>query len=172
MEGESSISKPRRKLGEEQENTIQQLDGQFDTKDSEKEDVPMIIDDFPYECNGTSPFLDSNISENLDSSSSNLLNLLSLSWDDILYTSLMPLMSIEEIFRLRATSRGFRSMVDGYFMQLRNLDLTAIGSRFTTNAFKVNFTPMLEKPEVHLLSSIMEQLIISNIFHFPDHHRQ
>ena len=142
MEGESSISKPRRKLGEEQDDKVQQLDGQFDLKDSEKEDDPMIIDDFPFKCNGTSTFLDSNISENLDSSSPNLLNLLSLSWDDILYTSLMPLMSIEEIFRLRATSRGFRSMVDGYFMQLRNLDLTSIGSRFTTNAFKVNFTAM------------------------------
>ena len=145
MEGESSISKPRRKLGEEPDEKIQQLDGQFDTKDIEKEDVPMIIDDFPYECNATSPFLDSNISENLDSSSSNLLNLLSLSWDDILYTSLMPLMSIEEIFRLRATSKGFRSMVDGYFMQLRNLDLTSIGSRFTTHAFKVNFTAVFDK---------------------------
>ena len=145
MEGESSISKTRRKLVEEQDDKIQQLDGQFDTKDSEKEDAPMIIDDFPYECNGTSSFLDSNISENLDSSSSNLPNLLSLSWDDILYTSLMPLMSIEEIFRLRATSRGFRSMVDGYFMQLRHLDLTSIGSRFTTHAFKVNFLLMLEK---------------------------
>ena len=145
MEGESSISKPRRKLGEEQDDKVEQLDGQFDLKDSEKEDDPMIIDDFPYKCNGTSTFLDSNISENLDSSSSNLPNLLSLSWDDILYTSLMPLMSIEEIFRLRATSRGFRSMVDGYFMQLRNLDLTSIGSRFTTHAFKVNFTAVFEK---------------------------
>ena len=145
MEGESSISKPRRKLGEEQDDKVEQLDGQFDLKDSEKEDDPMIIDDFPYKCNGTSTFLDSNISENLDSSSPNLLNLLSLSWDDILYTSLMPLMSIEEIFRLRATSRGFRSMVDGYFMQLRNLDLTSIGSRFTTHAFKVNFTAVFDK---------------------------
>ena len=145
MEGESSISKPRRKLGEEQDDKIQQLDGQFDLKDSDKEDVPMIIDDFPYECNGTSPFLDSNISENLDSSSSNFPSLLSLSWDDILYTSLMPLMTIEEIFRLRATSRGFRSMVDGYFMQLRKLDLTSIGSRFTTHAFKVNFAAVFDK---------------------------
>ena len=145
MEGESSISKTRRKLVEEQDDKIQQLDGQFDTKDSEKEDAPMIIDDFPYECNGTSSFLDSNISENLDSSSSNFPSFLSLSWDDILYTSLMPLMTIEEIFRLRATSRGFRSMVDGYFMQLRHLDLTSIGSRFTTHAFKVKFSPMLEK---------------------------
>ena len=153
MEGESSISKPRRKLGEEQDDKIQQLDGQFDLKDSDKEDVPMIIDDFPYECNGTSPFLDSNISENLDSSSSNFPSLLSLSWDDILYTSLMPLMTIEEIFRLRATSRGFRSMVDGYFMQLRKLDLTSIGSRFTTHAFKVNFSVILSKSESSLIFS-------------------
>ena len=155
MEGESSISKPRRKLGEEQDDKVQQLDGQFDLKDSEKEDDPMIIDDFPFKCNGTSTFLDSNISENLDSSSSNLLNLLSLSWDDILYTSLMPLMSIEEIFRLRATSRGFRSMVDGYFMQLRNLDLTSIGSRFTTHAFKVNFTAMVDENFTLILCKIL-----------------
>ena len=63
--------------------------------------------------------------------------LLRLSWDYVLYRSLLPLLAIDDMFRLRATSRTCHEMVNGYFDQLRTLNVSAVGSRFTTNAFKV-----------------------------------
>ena len=121
----------------EQEDHIGQLDGQFDTKDTTESEEMMLIDT-PDDCRDSGILDNSNVPNWNSPSTSVLPFLLTLSWDDILYTSLMPLLSIEDIFRLRGTSTGFRSMVDGYFAQLRILDLTSIGSRFTTKAFKVS----------------------------------
>ena len=122
---------------EEQADQIGQLDGQFDTNDNTENDEMMILDS-PDDCHDLVR-LDNSKSTNTNSNfTSEVPFLLSLSWDDIIYTSLMPLLSIEDIFRIRGTSSGFRSMVDGYFEQLKTLDLTSIGSRFTTKAFKVN----------------------------------
>ena len=122
---------------EEQADQIGQLDGQFDTNDNTENDEMMILD-CPGDCHDLVR-LDNSKSTNTNSNfTSEVPFLLSLSWDDIIYTSLMPLLSIEDIFRIRGTSSGFRSMVDGYFEQLKTLDLTSIGSRFTTKAFKVN----------------------------------
>ena len=63
--------------------------------------------------------------------------LLRLSWDYVLYRSIMPLLGIDDMFRLRATSKTCHAMVNGYFDQLRTVNVSAVGSRFTTNAFKV-----------------------------------
>ena len=117
---------------------IGQLDGQFDTNDNTENDEMMQLDN-PEDCRDlvildNSKVTNTNLHFTTDSPC-----LLSLSWDDVIYTSLMPLLSIEDIFRIRGTSSGFRSMVDGYFAQLKTLDLTSIGSRFTTKAFKVSY---------------------------------
>ena len=143
---EDAVALKRRQLREEQIqkaeksgetnplDNITQLDGQFDTNDNEEEDEEMEI------ITNTDQYTTSIFNPVLSSDDGNYTSelLLSLSWDDVLYTSLMPLLSMEDMFRLRGTSTGFRVMVDGYFAQLKTLDLSSIGSRFTTKAFKVS----------------------------------
>ena len=121
----------RKKLKEKQldEERVLQLDGAFDTNDNDEE---VMIMEIPNECQDTA-LLSSKMCAD-----SNIPFLLRLSWDYILYTSIIPLLNIEDILRLRGVSTGFRMMVNGYFAQLKTIDLTSIGSRFTTKAFKVS----------------------------------
>ena len=53
------------------------------------------------------------------------LPLLELSWDDILLPELLPLLSVEDVFRLRAVSRGHLALVTAYFARARRLDISA-----------------------------------------------
>ena len=130
-----SVALQRRQLGEQNLEQVAQLDGQFDTNVNEENDEMMLI-------NNTDTCIKDILNPGLPADVNympELPLLLRLSWDDVLYTSLIPLLSIEDMFRLRGTSTGFRVMIDGYFAQLRTLDISSIGSRFTTNAFKVSF---------------------------------
>ena len=56
---------------------------------------------------------------------SSFLRLLELSWDDILFPALLPLLSVEDVFRLRAASRGHHALVTEYFARARRLDISA-----------------------------------------------
>ena len=138
---EDKATQARRALREQKLKELGQLDGQFDPIDNTEDDECMQLDSPLDECLHTKKVFDSNKFLNAAPPSlaaSNISSwLLSLSWDDILYTTLLPMLSMEDIFRLRGTSTGFRTMVDGYFAQLKKLDLTSIGCRFTTKAFKV-----------------------------------
>ena len=53
------------------------------------------------------------------------LRLLDLSWDDILFPALLPLLSVEDVFRRRAASRGLHALVTEYFARARRLDISA-----------------------------------------------
>ena len=134
---EAHQKKMAEKVDEITNTDIGQLDGQFDTNENTENDEMMQIDSLE-DCHDLDILYNSKITNINLAFESDLPFLLSLSWDDIIYTSLMPLLSIEDIFRIRGTSSGFRSMVDEYFAQLKTLDLTSIGSRFTTKAFKVS----------------------------------
>ena len=129
-----TLDEQRQRLREQARNKVLQVDGQVDANDNDENDEMMIIDNVD---NCTSVIVDSALSDDLNYMSE-LPLLLRLNWDDVLYTSLLPLVSIEDLFRLRATSASFRTMVDGYFGQLKTLNLSSIGGRFTTTAFKVN----------------------------------
>ena len=139
---EDKATAARRALREQKLKELGQLDGQFDPIDDCTEaEENMQLDSPLDECSHQKMmFNDITLSNTLIPSltANNTPSwLLSLSWDDILYTTLLPMLSMEDIFRLRGTSTGFRTMVDGYFEQLKSLDLTSIGCRFTTKAFKV-----------------------------------
>ena len=129
-----TLDEQRQRLREQARNKVLQVDGQVDANDNDENDEMMIIDNAD---NCTSVIVDSALSDDLNYMPE-LPLLLRLNWDDVLYTSLLPLLSIEDLFRLRATSASFRTMVDGYFGQLKTLDLSSIGGRFTTTAFKVS----------------------------------
>ena len=129
-----TLHEQRQRLREQARKKILQVDGQVDANDNDENDEVMIIDNAD---NCTSVIVDSALSDDLNYIPE-LPLLLRLNWDDVLYTSLLPLLSIEDLFRLRATSASFRTMVDGYFCQLKTLDLSSIGGRFTTTAFKVS----------------------------------
>jgi hypothetical protein len=141
---EAHQKKMAEKVDEITNTDIGQLDGQFDTNENTENDEMMQIDSLE-DCHDL-VLLDNSKIKNINFTS-DLPFLLTLSWDDIIYTSLMPLLSIEDIFRIRGTSSGFRSMVDEYFAQLKTLDLTSIGSRFTTKAFKVSYLYLEENDE-------------------------
>ncbi len=51
--------------------------------------------------------------------------LLDLSWDDILFSTVLPMLSAEDLFRLRAVSRGCHALVTEYFSRQRKLDISA-----------------------------------------------
>ena len=139
---EDKATAARRALREQKLKELGQLDGQFDSIDScseaeESMQTDSTLDEYPHQKMVFDETTLSNAHRPSLTASNTPSWLLSLSWDDILYTTLLPMLSMEDIFRLRGTSTGFRTMVDGYFEQLKNLDLTSIGCRFTTKAFKV-----------------------------------
>ena len=139
---EDKVTAARREMREQKLRELGQLDGQFDPVDSPEDDEKMQLDSPLDEYLHKTAFDDSSFSDVNSSSETEKMMpwLLSLSWDDILYTSLLPMLNMDDVFRLRGTSTGFRTMIDGYFSQLKNLDLTSIGCRFTTKAFKVTIS--------------------------------
>ena len=139
---EDKATAARRALREQKLKELGQLDGQFDpiddcTEAEENMQLDSPLDEYSHQKMMVDNTKFSNIVFLSQAEFNNPSWLLSLSWDDILYTTLLPMLNMEDIFRLRGTSTGFRTMVDGYFEQLKNLDLTSIGCRFTTKAFKV-----------------------------------
>jgi len=64
--------------------------------------------------------------------------LLCVSWTDVLFPSLLPRLSLEDLFRLRSVSSRFRQLVDEYFAQTQSIQLTSkSASRINALAFKV-----------------------------------
>ena len=147
-----TLDEQRQRLREQARNKVLQVDGQVDANDNDENDEMMIIDNAD---NCTSVIVDSALSDDLNYMPE-LPLLLRLNWDDVLYTSLLPLLSIEDLFRLRATSASFRTMVDGYFGQLKTLDLSSIGGRFTTTAFKVSQCYQGFRPDQCFIKSLLK----------------
>lgn len=64
------------------------------------------------------------------------LAFVTLSWSDIIFPRILPLLEIEDFFRLRCVSKDFLELVDQYFAQNRILDLRH-AKRYTERAFKI-----------------------------------
>ena len=63
--------------------------------------------------------------EPTSASGRSFLPLLELSWDDLLFPAVLPLLSVEDVFRLRAVSRGHHALVTEYFARAKRLDISA-----------------------------------------------
>ena len=61
-----------------------------------------------------------------------------LSWEDIWLVEILPILSLEELFRFRGTCRTSYELVNIYFSRLKKVDLTDKKS-FNLEHYKVNF---------------------------------
>jgi hypothetical protein len=62
--------------------------------------------------------------------------LLDLSWEDLLFATLLPMLSVEDVFRLRAVSRGCHALATEYFCRAKKLDVTS-KRNISIEAFRV-----------------------------------
>jgi hypothetical protein len=65
-----------------------------------------------------------------------MLTLFDLSWSDLLLPLVLPLLTVEDLFRLRATSRQAHNLVTEFFATARKIALTS-GRNCTPEALKV-----------------------------------
>ena len=65
--------------------------------------------------------------------------LLELCWEDILFPQVLPCLSIDDLFNLRATNKGCCDLVDSYFDQAKKLDLSS-KKNISLEALKVRLT--------------------------------
>ena len=64
--------------------------------------------------------------------------LLRLSWEDVLFSSILPLLSMEDCFRLRATNSAVKEMVESYFSQRKKIVIgSQTGLKMSCVAFEV-----------------------------------
>ena len=82
----------------------------------------LILQARPVQCHVTKMSLHQTVAS---AGAQRFLPLLELSWDDILLPELLPLLSVEDVFRLRAVSRGHLALVTAYFARARRLDISA-----------------------------------------------
>lgn len=68
------------------------------------------------------------------------MELLDLNWDDVFHRQVLPLLSMSDLFQLRATSTGCRDLVHSYFSNLLELDVSKHSDQLTPEAFKVCYT--------------------------------
>lgn len=55
---------------------------------------------------------------------SNTCPLLELSWEDLLFVHILPHLAVEDLFRLRATSKLAMTMMEQFFARTKRIDLT------------------------------------------------
>jgi hypothetical protein len=60
-----------------------------------------------------------------------------LLWDDILFTKILPLLSIRDLFVLRGLSTRYKLLIDSYFKQMKYLNLAQYSAVFSVTVFKV-----------------------------------
>ncbi|KAI5755567.1 hypothetical protein M8J77_018025 [Diaphorina citri] len=64
--------------------------------------------------------------------------LVDLLWNDIIFQYIFPLLSIRDLYRLRATSKSYKELVEAYFFQLKSLHLHSEQlTQFGLEPFKV-----------------------------------
>ncbi|KAL1122251.1 hypothetical protein AAG570_003656 [Ranatra chinensis] len=60
-----------------------------------------------------------------------------LLWEDILFKHILCTLNIKELFFLRGLSRQYKRMVDAYFVQMHELNLSLYHKEFSITAFQV-----------------------------------
>ena len=69
------------------------------------------------------------------------MDLLQVSWEDVLFKSVLPHLSLADLFRMRAVSRDFKALVDAYFRQSRKIALKgSTPAKLNALAFKVGLS--------------------------------
>lgn len=76
----------------------------------------------------------SNFEENIETDD----GFINLHWDDILYTKILPCLSLEDLFTLRGLSSKYKLMIDSYFQQMKYMDLRQLSSACCIEPFKVH----------------------------------
>ncbi|KAF4516930.1 hypothetical protein B566_EDAN008019 [Ephemera danica] len=79
---------------------------------------------------------DIKLTEAMSHTSYSSVSFLNLSWDDIVFQNILPLLSIKDWFNLRSVSTNCKLMIDEYFARIKTLEL-ANQRHFTPLAFKV-----------------------------------
>uniref|UniRef100_A0A1B6HQE3 F-box/LRR-repeat protein 15-like leucin rich repeat domain-containing protein n=1 Tax=Homalodisca liturata TaxID=320908 RepID=A0A1B6HQE3_9HEMI len=109
------------------------------------------------------------------------LAFLDLFWEDILYTKILPLLSLKDLFLMRRVSKQFKLLIDSYFGQMKVLNIslfsqianhiavkdddyyikTARSILFSTRPLKIIFTEPWNKlfyGEPVIMKRVVEQL--------------
>jgi len=64
------------------------------------------------------------------------ITFLQLSWDDILFQHVLPLLTLKDCFNLRSTSKLCRELVDSYLTRIKDVNI-ALFKTFNGHAFEV-----------------------------------
>jgi hypothetical protein len=81
-------------------------------------------------CNWNDKWEHRKMCENVD------ITLLQLSWDDILFQHVLPLLTLKDCFSLRSTSKLCRELVDSYLTRIKDVNV-ALFKTFNGPAFQV-----------------------------------
>lgn len=63
--------------------------------------------------------------------------LLDLPWQDVLWTKVLPYLSISDCFYLRQVNKEYKKMIDDYFISCSKLDLTDVADCISPKAFEI-----------------------------------
>ena len=94
--------------------------------------------------------------------------LLDLPWQDVLWTKVLPYLSIPDCFSLRLVSQEYKKMIESYFSSSYKLDLTDVGDHISKTAFEIlikdnsSFQTIILKNCCFLTTSLLSPVIECN----------